>query len=150
MYNSHYTFYSDSVPFLQIVLKGYMDYYAPLSNFFANKNEQILHLIDYGMYPSFIVTHEPTYKLQYTNANDFFTTQYSDWKTDIIDQYQTIYDALQPVVNSTITSRDVLSPGIVQVQYSNGTTYIINYTETDFVLGDLTVGAKDYYRDGGN
>ena len=41
MYSSQYNNYSDSVPFIQIVLKGYMNYYAPFSNF------SLVHKLNY-------------------------------------------------------------------------------------------------------
>ena len=44
MSTSQYTYLDDTVPFIQIVLKGYMDYYAPYSNFSANQQEELLRL----------------------------------------------------------------------------------------------------------
>lgn len=132
MYSSQFNFYTDNVPFLQIVLKGYMNYYAPFINFFANHDEQILQLIDYGMYPSFIITDDSSHKLKYTNANEFFTTEYSEWRSTIIEDYQVVSETLNHVKDATITSRVVLAPGVVRVDYSNNVSFVINYSTEDY------------------
>jgi len=148
MYSSQYTYYTDSVPFIQVVLKGYINYYAPYSNFFVDSNIQRLQMIDYGMYPSYIITDNETYQLKYTNANDYFTTQYKDFKKNIIDEYNIINLNLQSVANATIESREVIEPGIVKVTYSNSVTFIINYTNDDYTYEDLVIKAVDFIKIG--
>ncbi|MDF2698925.1 MAG: hypothetical protein K0Q49_481 [Haloplasmataceae bacterium] len=150
MFSSQYTYYSDSVPFLQIVLKGYMNYYAPFSNFSATSKEQLLLMIDYGMLPSFIVTDKPSYNLKYTNSYEFYTTQYSDMKKLIIDQYQKINIHLQKLKNETLESREILEAGVVKVTYSNRNVVIINYTNSDFDYNGFIISPKDFKMIGGN
>ena len=60
---SQYLFETDTVPFLQIVLKGSMDYYAPYANQGFYTTESILKMAEYGCYPSFMVTASDNHSL---------------------------------------------------------------------------------------
>lgn len=150
MYNTQVTIFDDTVPFLPIVLKGYVDYYSPFINFFANPEEQLLLLVDYGIYPSYIVTFEPTHKLNFTNANVFFTTEFRLWKDKIISHYNTLAEALNPVSQTCIKSRTMLDIGIAEVTYENGVKFIINYTDTEYEYGEIVISPKSFIVEGGS
>ena len=113
LYNSQHHYFTDLVPFLPIVLKGYLDYYSPYLNFNALGKEQILNLIDFGINPSYILTAEPTTKLLYTKARNYYSTEYADFREQIIENYQYINNALSQVHGARIIAREVLDAGIV-------------------------------------
>lgn len=148
MYNAQYTFYDDTVPFLSIVLKGYVDLYAPLQNFFASTDEQTLMLIDFGLNPSFIVTERGTHLLKYTQANQYFSTEFNVWKPIIKDVYEKTSKALNVVVNERIINREVITPGIVKTTYENGVFFITNYTDSAYIYYSVEIPSKDYYLGG--
>lgn len=142
--SSGYLYVSDTVPFLQIVLKGYMDLYSPFMNFSSNQDDELLKLIDYGTYPSFYLTEESSYLLAKTPSRNIYTSEFSTWKEEIVQQYQVIQDSLAQVKDATIVQREVLSPGVVATTYSNDTTFIVNYTDHSFAAENVTVQAKDF------
>ena len=55
MSSSQYVYETDSVPFVQMVLRGSVDYYAPYSNLGFYSEASILKMIEYGACPSFMV-----------------------------------------------------------------------------------------------
>ena len=144
LYNAQYTFYDDTIPFLQIVLRGYIDMYAPLQNYFASGVEQTLMLIDFGIYPSFIVTDKETHHLKYTQANKYYSTEFKTWAPQIVDTYQTVSEALDLVVGSSIVKKEVLSTGVTKTTYDNGVYFIINYTDDAYTFETNTVQEKDF------
>jgi hypothetical protein len=144
MHSSLYVYTSETVPFVQMVLKGYVDYFAPYANFFANSKEELLRMVEYGAYPSYYLTHESSYKLKFTNSDDIYTSAYKDWKEDIIATYQTMNGALKAVRDATIEDRIVPAPGVVKVVYSNGKAIVVNYTGADFDDNGTTVPAKGF------
>lgn len=155
--SSGYLYVSDTVPFLQIVLKGYVDMYSPYMNFSSNIEDELLKLIDYGTYPSFYLTEKSSFLLSKTASRNVYTSEFSSWKDEIVHQYGVIQDTLAQVKDATIIDREVLSPGVVAITYSNQTTFIVNYTDHSFAREDVTVEAKDFavlkgdkYRDPGN
>jgi hypothetical protein len=144
MESSRYIYESETVPFMEIVLKGYKDYFAPYANFFANPGKELLQMVEYGAYPSYYLTHEASIQLKFTNSDDIYTSAYKDWKENISATYQTLNDALKPVRDATIEDRIQPIPGVVEMVYSNGKAVIVNYTEADYNASGVSVPAKGF------
>ncbi|MGG4489482.1 DUF5696 domain-containing protein [Metabacillus idriensis] len=151
MTSSNYIFESDTVPFLQIVLKGYIPYYAEFSNFHSDAKDDVLRMIEYGAYPSFYLTDEPSHLLMKTPSKDLYTSEFDSWKDEIVNQYKMMQDSLGAVEGETIENRTVPAVGIVEVSYSNGKTIIVNYTNTPYRAGVHEIPAKGFIvTDGGD
>jgi hypothetical protein len=144
MYSSQYIYLDETVPFVQIVLRGYVDYYASYSNFFANQSKETLKLIEYGAFPSYFLTKEQSYKLKYTNSNHLFTSAYSDWKNRILATYEKLNDVLLEVQGASIEDRVILAKDVVKVSYSNNVDIIVNYTNRNYEYQGVTVPAKGF------
>lgn len=144
MTDSGYYYMTDSVPFIQIVLKGYMDYYAPFTNFLPNQQEGFLRMMEYGAFPSFYLTSEDPFLLIDTDSNDLYTSQFENWKDLLLEQYEAVSELDALVGDSTIAFREVLDQGIVEVTYSNGTTVTVNYTQTPYETELGTISEQGY------
>lgn len=144
MTSSGYLFATDTVPFLQIVLRGHISYYTPVINFAANSRQAILNAIDFGAYPSFLLTKEPSHLLADTPSRDIFTSEFSVWEETIIETYRLIYEALGQVRNERIVSRTTLENGVIQTNYENGISIIVNYTNSRFLGEGFNVEAQDF------
>ncbi|UVI29075.1 DUF5696 domain-containing protein [Paenibacillus spongiae] len=149
LYSSQYMFATDTVPFLQIVLHGYRDYFAPDVNYNANPQEYLLRMVEYGAYPSYDVMNEPSWKLKHTLSNHLFTSYFEDWRSDIKVTYDRVNAALKHVQTATIEQRNVIDWGIVEVTYSNGVKIAVNYRANDVQVGNQTVPAMDFVVTGG-
>jgi len=121
-------FFTDSVPFLQIALSGYLPYYSSYLNFSANMSMDVLKVIDYGSYPSYLITKQPSHLLTNTMSRGFYGSYYGNLNDYIINNYHYINDALKNVVGHEIVSRNVITDGVVVVKYDNGYEIFINYT----------------------
>ncbi|WP_274361696.1 DUF5696 domain-containing protein [Paenibacillus thermotolerans] len=136
---------SEEVPFLQLVLKGYIDYYAQASNFNANPQKEQLRMIDYGSYPSFILTDEDPIKLANTESSwSLFTSQYTVWKDQVVKEYRTIVDALEPVAGATFEKREKVQEGVFRNRYSNGTVIYVNYNINEVTADGNTIPAQGF------
>lgn len=144
MYSSNYVFETDTVPFLQIVLKGYIPYFAPFSNFNANPSEDVLRMIEYGTYPSFLLTDQPSHLLKETPSNGVYTSEFNLWKDEIVEQYKMVEESLGQVEGATITAREIPKAGVVEVTYSNGKMIIVNYTDSPYSAHGTQVQALDF------
>lgn len=144
MTHSNYTYFSDVVPFMQIVLKGYVNYYAPFANFSADQTQNLLRNIEYGAYPSFILTQEDPIRLVETPSRELYSTQADGWYDMVQHYYQAYLPVYETTQTASIVKRELLANGVVEVGYSNGTTIIVNYTNEAYLLGDNEVGASDY------
>ncbi|GAF14313.1 hypothetical protein JCM19045_3622 [Bacillus sp. JCM 19045] len=141
LYSSNYTMVTDTVPFMQIVLKGHLPYFGEFSNFHNQTEQDLLRMIEYGAYPSFYLTTESSHLLFNTPSEDLFTSQFDTWKEDVVNQYLTAVDVLKPVEGETIVDRIVHGTGLVEVVYSNGKSVVVNYREADATINGLTLEA---------
>lgn len=144
MYSSNFTLESEEVPFIQMVLKGYVNYYAPPSNFYANAADMTLKMIDYGCLPSFDITNEDPVKLLDTDTQWLYTSQYSVWKNEILREYEAVNKALKPVQNAEIKDRKVVAEGVVVNTYSNGVAIAVNYSSSDYNYNGTKVPAENF------
>ncbi|WP_221566815.1 DUF5696 domain-containing protein [Alkalihalobacillus sp. TS-13] len=144
MSSSRFVYETDSVPFLQIVMHGLIDYYTTFSNYHADPKKQLLRMIEYGAYPSFYLTHEPSWKLQNTPSKDLFTSSYEDWSEDVVSQYKLVNKALKKVQSAAIEDRKVIELGVVEVTYSNHVKIIVNYNTKEMEVNDHKIGALDF------
>ncbi len=156
---SQYVYETDTVPFLQMVLHGTMEVYAPYANFSFYSNDDMLRMVDYNASPSFVLTKEPSYLLSATASADYYSTEYEQYKELINTIYTTVNAPLSQVVDYSWDSRTVFTwdgtklvekaedettGGVIANQYSkDGTikTIIINYTDDDIVVNGVTIAA---------
>lgn len=150
MNTSNYSLISDNVPFLQIVLKGYMDLFISELNFIAGSDEILLQMIDYGVYPSYYLTEEDSVKLINTSSSWLYTSKFEVWKDVINKQYNFVNSALKNVEGQSIEERNILADGVVEIVYSNNVKIVVNYNDSDYELNGITIKAKDFKVIGGN
>ena len=134
LYSNQYSYYTDTVPFVPYVLRGTVDAFSSYHNFFANSEEQALRALDYGIYPSYILTSGESRKLKYTDSYYLFTTEYNHWKTDIINRYDILKDGYTTMSNQKVIDREVLEPGIIKITYQNNQSIIINYKSNSYMV----------------
>jgi hypothetical protein len=142
--NSQFDLYSDLVPLIPVVLKGYIPMFTPYLNFNALGIERLLQMVDFGINPSYLLTHEKSSELRFTLSNRFYTTQYDDFAEDIEATYAFVSEALDFVLDASINDRVMLDVGVSKVTYSNGVSIIVNYRQTEFVFENLSVSPLSY------
>lgn len=141
--DSGYIYTSEAIPFMQIVFSGYIPVYGEALNFSSNIEEDLLRHADFGVYPSFFLSHEATAKILDTKSNWIFTSAYSQWDDEVKRAYQWLNQLLGPVKGQEIIARQELSEGVFATTYSSGKTIIVNYTDRPFTLGNLSVNGRD-------
>ena len=140
--NSQYLFETDSVPFLPIVLKGSVDYYAPYINQGYYTEDSLLKIMEYGAYPSFLTMQAENEKLIGTPSSDYFSIHMENWQEAIVSCYQQLNEVLQKIEGACIEEHRVLQKGVVRVRYSNGMTVYVNYLNEEYRDGSTVVAAK--------
>lgn len=138
-----YVYTSETVPFLPIVLAGYLPYYGEALNFSANLQEDLLRHVDYGIYPSYFLTQRATAAMLNTRSNWIFTSSYAQWGEHIRETYRWMNGLLGPVRGQTIVARHQLAEGVFATSYANDKQIIVNYTERPFFYQGVTVEARN-------
>jgi len=143
--SSQFIFETDAVPFLQMVLHGTMEMYAPYANFSFNSRDCVLRMIDYNLSPSFILSKEPSWELADTFSANLYSTEYSLYQDMIQDIYKQVNDALGQVQGYDWTFREVPENGVVINTYKKDDEVryvIINYTEKEVNYKGLSVAPQ--------
>ncbi len=138
--NSQYMYETDTVPFLQMILKGRIDYYAPYSNQGFYSDLSVLKMIEYGAYPSFILMEADNFEIYNTPIQNMFSLNFENWEENIKDIYHRVNKVLAQVEDCQILFHRTIMDGVAAVGYSNGKTIYINYNETAVKLDEsLTI-----------
>ncbi len=144
VYGTQFLIETDTVPFLQLVLNNTMEMYAPYSNFSFYTQSDMLRMIDYNVYPSFVLTDNPAYLLTDTNSKNFYSTEYDLYQELIPSIYGYVNEALKYALGSDWVDRTVLENGVIRNTYSNGVEIIINYTEDNYDYDGVIISGESY------
>lgn len=144
LYSSQRIDFTDTVPFLTLVLSGQKLVFGRSANFFANTQNELLRMIDYQVYPNFYMTNESAGLLQHTDSSFIFTSKFSDWQMELKRQYQYLNGALSHVMGHEIVLREVLEVGLIRNTYDNGVQIYINYSGDDYHIGGITIEGLSY------
>jgi hypothetical protein len=140
--NSRFVIYTDTVPFLQIALSGTMDVYGGYLNFAADRAGTLLGLMDFGVYPAYVLTEASAYVLQDTELGMLYSSSYATWKDAIVSDHELLSAVLGPVAGSHVVGRTVLEKGFVRIDYANGFAVYVNYTSVPLSDGATEVPAR--------
>ncbi len=141
--DSNYIYTTETVPFLQVLLAGYVPFYGPALNFSSDLQADLLKQVDYDVYPSYYLTQEATARILDTSSNWIYTSSYAQWGAEVKQTYAWLDKLLGPVKGQEILARQDLAEGVSATTYSNGKMIIVNYNETPFAYGAITVNAQD-------
>ena len=144
MYSSEQARLTDTVPLIPYMINKHRIGFGRAGNFFSNTTNELLRMIDYGLYPAFFVSEASAYQLLDTPSEHIFTSRYQDWQPEIKRQYDFISYALMDVLGQRVVAREVLDLGVVAVTYESGTTIYINYSGNPYQQGSLVVEPMAY------
>ncbi len=138
-----YIFTAETVPFLPIVLSGYVPYYGEALNFSPDVRSDLLRHAEYGVYPSFFLTYEETARILKTRSNWIYVSAYRQLEKEIEEGYTWLNGLLAPVQGASIIAHEQVAPGVFATTYDNGRQILVNYNETPVQLYGLTIPARD-------
>lgn len=148
--SSKFNYETDSVPFISIVLSGTVNMFTSNINYISDYNLFMLRMIEYNLYPSFIITKEEAYDLRFTNFEYLNSTEYDLWKDLIIQIYNKVNDALKNVKGAKIVNHYYITNGVVAIEYSNNKTIYVNYNNNLFSNGKINLEPYSYLVNGGS
>lgn len=136
----------EAVPFYQMVLHGYKDYAGEPVNLASDTDmqTQLLQSLELGKAPHFLWSAEQASELKFTRYDSMYSTGYKDWINEAAELYQEANQVLGPLRTVPIENRVVHQPGVIKIEYQNGTELWINYNDAPVQAGNVKIPAKDY------
>ena len=130
-----------SVPFVQLVLHGIVDYSGDPINTSINLEETLLKYIEYGACPHFQWNYEPLSK---RTENDIF--YYDNTINKAAEFYAEANEILNDLRDARITDHYEVDDGVFCTEYDTGSMIYVNYTNNDFSTLGVVVEARSYLR----
>ncbi|MBE6757910.1 MAG: hypothetical protein E7552_05105 [Ruminococcaceae bacterium] len=133
-----------SVPFMQIVLHGHVQYAGNALNLADNWTNSILKSAEYGANLHFTLSAKNTRELKETVYSNYFTIDFDTWKEDVTtlyNKFNTVFGTLQ---DKEITDHGEYADNVYVTTYSDGTKVAVNYNRTDVTVEGKTVAAQDF------
>lgn len=130
-----------SVPFVQLVLHGIVDYAGNAINASINRDELLLKCIEYGACPHFEWNYE---SIGDDTENDIF---YYDNTINVAAEFYTkANEALNDLRDARMTDHYEIDDGVFCTEYDTGSMIYVNYTDSDFTVLGAVVEARSFMR----
>ena len=133
------------VPFLGIVLHGYMNYTGEAINMAGDYEYTLLKTIENGANPYFVVAYENIPELKINGYSEYYAVEYGVWKETIIEEYKKLNEVLSPLQNQLIVGHEIIAERVVKVTYENGTEIYLNYNNFAVTADTLEIPAMSYH-----
>ena len=133
--------FSESVPFLQMVLHGSVSYGAV-------SGCDLLDCIEYGADPAYYGIYAESETLIETDYNWLYSSTYTNWKNEAVElyaEYAKIYTELYDCVITEHSSEN----GVSKTVFDNGTVIYTNRGKNEVTADGVTVPANRYAVTGG-
>lgn len=141
--SSGYIFESESIPFLSLVMHGLVPFYTTYTNFQSNQTDFFLKLIESGARPSYLLTYEDSANLYNTNSSYIFSSEFDNYREEIISMYNE-FEAVQEAVEGNVITEYIKDGDNVIVVYENDVKVLINYSEETQTIGNVELEPKSY------
>ena len=101
---------SSSVPFMAMVLHGYINYAGSASNMASNMDQEILHMLENGASPYFIIATQNTrYLKENQRLSKYYSLDFDAWEEDLVSTYNTVNDVLKDVKYANFIGHNSIS-----------------------------------------
>lgn len=135
------------IPFVQMVLSGYVNYSMPIVNTESLElSEELMKAIETKSSLNFRFTYESAEVLKNTEYNDIFLAQYSLWQDKVGGLYTEYNDFYQKVKDASIVKHQTVDGNeeLRVVEYSNGIRVYFNYGKTSSTINGVKVDPSSY------
>lgn len=136
LYNSAYTLEDESVPFMQLVLHGYVHYAGEALNLSGEYRELFLRSIEYGSSPFFTVAAGNGDLLKKTLFNYCYSVDWNTWKEEVLSCAAEWYDAYDGLENQEMVDHRKVQENVFRTEYEDGTVFYVNYGDAEVEVED--------------
>jgi hypothetical protein len=137
--SSRYAYADESVPFLQSLLHGLVNYDAPIANLRSDGPHDFLRQWETGGTPTFELTYRGSSELRRTAYNRLYSSYYKDWIDQIVKEYNISANQLGHVRDKFIVEHREVGRKVFRTRYEDGTAVYVNYSDQPFSDGQVRV-----------
>lgn len=144
--DNEFLFSDENIPFLQMVLHGYIVYTGNGDNYQYNKEYQTLKNIEYGYLPFYYLTENEPFEIRKEKGYDYFyATVAKNWESTIIETYKQYEKDFGDIWNKKIINHKKLNENVSLTTYENGVKVYVNYSDKSQIIDNVKVESMSYY-----
>ncbi len=141
--SSLYRNVSFSVPFVQMVIHGSISYSSEPLNTAPDSKKAFLKAMENGEQLAYTLAYCNTDCLLNSEHTEYFSVEYSYHKDNILKNAEKADKILKDTYDKEIIQHKYITPQVVAVTYENGITVVVNYSDEDYTVNNVTVPALD-------
>lgn len=142
--SSRYFLADESIPFYQMVLRGYIDYAGEPLNRSADVRKAMLRAVETGSGVHFSWIYADNTEVKKTAHNDLFMVQYDRWLDEAGAFYRRYNAEMKSVRDEPITRHEILADHVRRTTFADGTSVIVNYSDSPVTIDGIVVPGNDY------
>ena len=146
LYSNNDNFFDKDIPFVQMVLHGYIDYTSTAINDLTASEDTLLKLVETGSGLNYRLTMNTFSDIFETDCSYLYNTEFENNKQSIGKYYEKISKILADLNDQRMVSHKYLTDTVVKVSYENGDSVIINYGNKSYKYKGKLCKAKDCLR----
>lgn len=132
------------VPFMGMVLKGYLDFSGSPINNSGDYERAILKTIENGAGIYCEIMAADPFILSNTTYTNMYSVSSDVWLDKIMEKYHEVNRELQGLSSQRIYEHKRLVDEVFQTTYEDGTSVVVNYSDEVFYVGETKVKSLDY------
>lgn len=142
--SSNYDIENYSIPFYQMLIKGYIPFSNLSANRALNKNDYFLQLLETGSDISYLWITENQEELRDSRLQSYSFAYAPDWIDEAVETYKELKPILQNLSGQKIVEHKVYENGARITVYENGIKILTNYSDKIATVDGLSAQAHSY------
>jgi len=142
--NSFQFLLDESIPFCQMVLRGYVEYAGEPVNLANDPVRAFLKTVETGSGLYYKWIYRDNSLVRRTEYEYLYSVNYSVWKDQATAQYKELEEIFSDLQGQKIMGHQRVENDVYKVTYEQGTQIIVNYSESDVLVDGIVVKAMDY------
>ncbi len=139
--SSHQRMESYSIPFVGMVLKGYIPFTCKSINQSPNAVTAVLRAVESGAGLNYLLIYENQLNLIDTNYESLFSVNYKTQIEQILEDYRNLNEQMGHLQNVRIVNHEHLTEDVNCVTYEDGTKIYVNYGKEAYQTSEGIVEA---------
>jgi hypothetical protein len=147
MTNSAYTLEDASVPFMQLVLHGYVNYAGEARNLTGEYEEMFLQSIEYGSCPFYTVVADNADLIKQSSMSYYYSVDWDVLQEEIETCATAWSEAYNGLQNQEMVNHKKITSEVSYTEYEDGTAFYVNYGDADVEMDNgITIPARSYLK----
>lgn len=142
--SSNYDFETYSVPFYQMVFKGYKPMSSVSINLTSSEKKSFLACIESGTTPSYTIISNYENELRNSAHTFIWGSVYKNQKSTFVDAVKEAADYFESIKGAKIIDYVVVNEDVRITTFDNGVSVVVNYGDSDYQTEFGVVKANGY------